>query len=91
MDGAMPQAQPMHFAAWLAIDHFIALVDDVENFFTHGLNRGLKFISRSVGQSCRFAQLPPVSVAKQPVVRETTSLRSLFESQGGAAAPPYHI
>src|SRR5262249_54782675 len=33
--GAMQQAEGMHFAARLAIDYFVALIDDVENVFGH--------------------------------------------------------
>jgi hypothetical protein len=37
------------------------------------------------GQSCRFAHSLPASAAMLRSHRKTTSLRSLFESQGGAA------
>src|SRR3569833_334102 len=33
--GAMQQAEAMHFAARLAVDYFVAFVDDVENVFGH--------------------------------------------------------
>jgi hypothetical protein len=43
------------------------------------------------GQSCRFAHSLPACAVMLAIAGKTTSLRSLFESQGGAAAPPYHF
>jgi hypothetical protein len=37
MNRAMPQSEPMDFAAALLADHFIALIDDIEYFFIHKL------------------------------------------------------
>jgi hypothetical protein len=36
MHRAMLQAEPMHLAARLAVNHLVALIDDIKNFFTHG-------------------------------------------------------
>ena len=35
MDRAMQQSARMNFAAWLSINHPVALVDDIKNFFAH--------------------------------------------------------
>ena len=42
-----------------------------------------------VGQSCRFAHSRPAGTAMFVDGSKTTSMRSLFQDQGGAAAPPY--
>ena len=41
MDRPMLQSEPMHLAAWLAINHLVALIDDIKDFFAHKIEYDL--------------------------------------------------